>query len=201
VESKPNEVTVQYANNQVHEISNQLNGNFENIHKQHYLIMKTLVMISFLFFPFIAMQAQNVRNFQLRDLGNVQRSFDELKGERLTLIDFWASWCGPCLKSIPELNHIYETYKEKGVEIIGINCDGPRSISKVAPMVRSMKIQYPVLVDLNSDVKNELNLMAFPSLIIVDSAGKILWIHEGFVTGDTEVIKAEIDKHLNKTTP
>lgn len=163
--------------------------------------MKTLVMISFLFFPFIAMQAQNVRNFQLRDLGNVQRSFDELKGERLTLIDFWASWCGPCLKSIPELNHIYDTYKEQGVEIIGINCDGPRSISKVAPMVRSMKIQYPVLVDLNSDVKNELNLMAFPTLIIVDPAGKILWIHEGFVTGDAEVIKAEIDKHLNKTAP
>jgi predicted transcriptional regulator len=68
-------------------------------------------------------------------------------------------------------------------------------------MVRSMKIQYPVLVDLNSDVKNELNLMAFPTLIIVDPAGKILWIHEGFVTGDAEVIMAEIDKHLNNTTP
>jgi thiol-disulfide isomerase/thioredoxin len=181
---------------------NQQTGNIVSIHKkQTNLLMKTLVMITFLFFPFLPTHAQNVRNFQLRDLGNAQQSFDELKGERLTLIDFWASWCGPCLKSIPELNHIYETYKDQGVEIIGINCDGPRSISKVAPMVRSMKIQYPVLIDLNSDVKNELNLMAFPTLIIVDPDGKILWIHEGFVTGDTEVIKAEIDKHLKSSTP
>lgn len=163
--------------------------------------MKTLVMITLLFFPYTVTYAQNVRNFQLRDLGNVQRSFEELKGERLTLIDFWASWCGPCLKSIPELNSIYEIYKDQGVEIIGINCDGPRSISKVAPMVRSMKIQYPVLMDINSDVKNELNLMAFPTLIIVDPDGKILWVHEGFVTGDTEVIMAEINKHLKGTTP
>jgi len=163
--------------------------------------MKNLVMITLLFFPFMTTHAQNVLNFQLRDLDNTQQSFNELKGERLTLIDFWASWCGPCLKSIPELNSIYETYREQGVEIIGINCDGPRSISKVAPMVRSMKIQYPVLIDLNSDVKNELNLMAFPTLIIVDPDGKILWIHEGFVAGDTEVIIAEIEKHLKNSTP
>ena len=142
------------------------------------------------------LNAQNIRNFELKDLENNIRSFNELKGEKLTLIDFWATWCKPCKKSLPELNKIYELYKIKGVEVIGVNCDGPRSISKVFPFSKSLQIKYPMLVDINSELKNDLNLIAFPSLIIVNSKGKVIWIHEGFASGDTEVIIAEIEKNL-----
>jgi alkyl hydroperoxide reductase subunit AhpC len=89
-------------------------------------------------------------------------------------------------------------YKGKGVEIIGINCDGPRSISKVAPLSKSLQIQYPVLLDINSELKSELNILVFPTLIMVNSKGKIVWIHEGFVSGDTEIIISEIEKQLKE---
>jgi len=158
--------------------------------------MKILVVMACTLFTYYGLTAQNVSNFEYKDLENNTRSYNELKGEKLTLIDFWATWCKPCNKAIPELNKIYELYKNKGVEIIGINCDGPRSVSKVAPLSKSLQIQYPVLIDINSELKTELNILAFPTLIIVNSKGKIVWIHEGFVSGDTEIIISEIEKQL-----
>lgn len=140
--------------------------------------------------------SQKVRNFELKDIENKSRTYNELKGEKLTLIDFWATWCKPCTKAIPELNKIYELYRHKGVEIIGINVDGPRSVSKVAPVSKALQIKYPVLIDLNSSVKADLNVIVFPTLLIVNAEGKVVWVHEGFVAGDTELIIAEIDKLL-----
>lgn len=158
--------------------------------------MKTILMMACAIFSYTSLSAQNVKNFELKDLENNVKSFQELKGEKLTLIDFWATWCKPCNKAIPELNKIYDTFKSQGVEIIGINCDGPRSVSKVVPLSKALKIQYPILIDINSEIKTDLNILGLPTLIIVDDNDKIVWIHEGFVSGDAEVIIAEIEKLL-----
>jgi len=159
--------------------------------------MKKLIVTFIIAILVVGLHGQTVNNFRLKDITNTTRTFDELKGEKLTIIDFWASWCKPCNKAIPELNKIYQTYKDKGVNVLGINCDGPRSISKVAPLVNSLQIKYTVLLDINSEVMNYLNLSAFPTLILVDTKGKIVWIHEGFVEGDTKDIIAEIEKYLS----
>jgi thiol-disulfide isomerase/thioredoxin len=158
--------------------------------------MKTILIMACAIFSYISLSAQNVKNFELKDIENNTRNYIELKGEKLTLIDFWATWCKPCNKAIPELNIIYDLFKTKGVEIIGINCDGPRSVSKVAPFSKSLKIKYPVLIDINSEIKTELNIMAFPTLLIVDANDKVVWTHEGFVSGDTQIIIEEIEKLL-----
>jgi thiol-disulfide isomerase/thioredoxin len=146
----------------------------------------------------LQLQAQNLKNFNLKDTQNTNQTFEKLKGEKLTVIDFWATWCKPCLKAIPELNTIYNQYKDKGVSFIGINGDGPRSVAKVGPLSKSLQIKYPVLLDIDSTVKTQLNISAFPTLIIVDSKGKIVWIHEGFVTGDEKEIVAQIEKFSNE---
>lgn len=142
--------------------------------------------------------AQTLKNFHLKNLQNETRSYQDLKGETLTLLDFWATWCKPCTKAIPELNKIYDLYTNKGVQIIGINCDGPRSASKVVPISNALRIKYPVLIDINSEVMNELKLQTFPTLVIINAAGNIVWIHEGYSNGDAEIIKAEINKLLQK---
>lgn len=159
--------------------------------------MKILIIISVALSLSIGLlKAQTVTNFEFKNIENNTQSYNELKGEKLTLIDFWATWCKPCNKAIPELNKIYSLYKDKGVEIIGINCDGPRSVSKVGPLSKSLKIQYPVLIDINSELKTELNIIVLPTLVMVNTKGKIVWIHEGFVTGDEGIIIAEIEKQL-----
>lgn len=159
--------------------------------------MKFIYLV-FVFCFINQIQAQTVKNFNLKDTQNTNRSYEELKGEKLTVIDFWATWCKPCLKAIPELNTIFNQYKDKGVSFIGINCDGPRSVAKVGPMSKSLQIEYPVLLDIDSTVKTQLNLSAFPTLIIVNSKGKIVWLHEGFVSGDEKEIIAQIEKYSNE---
>jgi thiol-disulfide isomerase/thioredoxin len=144
------------------------------------------------------LQAQTVKNFNLKDTQNTSKTYEDLKGQKLTVIDFWATWCKPCLKAIPELNTIYHQYKDKGVSFISINNDGPRSVAKVGPMSQSLGIKYPVLLDIDSTVKTQLNLSAFPTVILVNTNGKIVWIHEGFVSGDEKEILAQIEKYSNE---
>ena len=119
------------------------------------------------------------------------------KKDKVTVISFWATWCKPCKKAIPELNKIYEKYKENGLEIIGISCDGPRSASKVAPLSKSLQIKYPVLLDINSELRTDLNVSAFPTLIFVNKNGEIVKTHEGFLSGDEKEIEDEVKLLLN----
>ena len=140
--------------------------------------------------------AQKLPDFYLNDLNHNPQSFEDVKGEKLTLFDFWATWCKPCRKAIPELNQIHDEYENRGVSIVGVNCDGPRSIAKVEPMVKSLKIQYPVLIDLNSELVNDMNIANFPTLIVVNAKGKVVYFHEGFALGDEVEIKAAIDELL-----
>ena len=147
----------------------------------------------------LSVNAQVVKNHTLRDVDNQTISLYDLKGESITILDFWTTWCKPCRKAIPELNKIYDQYKEKGVSMVGINCDGPRTVAQVPGVTRSLQIQYPVLMDINSDIPNSLNLSNFPTLIILDQKNKIKYFHEGFVPGDEEEIISAIDKLLKKS--
>ena len=97
-------------------------------------------------------QAGKIKDFKTKDLKNKTVTYSEVKGQKITVIDFWATWCKPCVRSIPKLVKIYEKFKDQGVQFIGINVDGNRNLPKVKPMVRSLKIKYPVLLDLNNQI-------------------------------------------------
>ncbi|XOV94936.1 MAG: TlpA family protein disulfide reductase [Bacteroidota bacterium] len=144
-----------------------------------------------------SVNAQKIRDFSFKDIHNNEQSYSKLKGEKITLIDFWTTWCKPCRKAMPELNHIYNSFKDQGVSIIGINCDGPRSIAKVAPLSASLQIEYPVLLDIDTELFNYLNLSGYPTLVLVDGSNKVRYIHEGFVTGDEQEIIEQIEKYLS----
>jgi len=141
-------------------------------------------------------KAQKVSNYTLSDIDNNQVSLNELKGEHLTILDFWTTWCKPCKKSIPQLISIYDDYKDLGVQVIGVNCDGPRSVAKVPGVSRSMEINYPVLIDINSDIANSLNIGSFPTLVILDKEQRIKYYHDGFIPGDEEEIREVLNKLL-----
>lgn len=159
--------------------------------------MRVLSLIIGILLLGVNTNAQQLPEFSIKDINNNLQTFNDLKGEKLTLFDFWATWCKPCRKAIPELNKIYKAFQDKGVEIVGVNCDGPRSTAKVGPMARSLNIRYPVLLDINSDLMNELNLANFPTLIAVNSKGKIVYVHEGFAIGDEVEIIDAIEKHID----
>lgn len=140
----------------------------------------------------IVANTQTVNDFSLENTDNDLVSLEELQGEKLTIIDFWATWCKPCTKAMPKLNDIYNDYKEQGVSVIGISCDGPRTIGKVDVVAQSMSIDYDILKDIDCEVMGENNFQAFPTLIILDENHKIVYVHEGFTSGDEKVIEEEI---------
>ena len=162
--------------------------------------LKSLLLIATITLVCFETSAQRIRNFSYNDVNNNTQSYEDLKGEKLTVIDFWTTWCKPCRKAMPELNKIFNSFKNEGVAVIGINCDGPRSIAKVEPMSASLQIEYPVLLDIDSELFNYLNLSGFPTLILVDASDKVRYIHEGFVTGDEEEIVEQIKKLLSKAS-
>ncbi len=141
--------------------------------------------------------SQQVDDFSLESVDNELLSLDEIKGEHLTVIDFWATWCKPCTKAMPKLNDLYTKYQDQGVSMIGISCDGPRSISKVGLVSSSLGIDYHILKDIDCDVMKTYQFQAFPTLIILDENNEIVWVHEGFLAGDEDIIDEAISSRLN----
>ena len=141
---------------------------------------------------------QKISDFRLEDLNNQMQAYSKLKGEKLTIIDFWATWCKPCIQAIPKLNKIYTTYKDRGIEIIGINADGPRNTAKIKPFTKRYKMEYPVLLDPNSKIARMLNVAAYPTLYILNSENEIVYTHTGFRIGDEKIVEEEIIKLLNE---
>ncbi len=157
--------------------------------------MKELIVLSILLFSAISLN-NTVRDFSLPNVENQMQSYNDLKGERLTIIDFWATWCKPCVHAIPKLNDLYKEYDSENVQFIGINVDGPRNLSKVRPFVQALGVEYPVLLDTDQEVMLRLNVSALPTLLIANNKNEIVYIHEGYQLGDEKLIHEEIEKLL-----
>jgi cytochrome c biogenesis protein CcmG/thiol:disulfide interchange protein DsbE len=159
--------------------------------------MKSILIIISVFYSSISAFSQ-LPEIEVRDLDQNWISLSDLNGEELTVIDFWATWCKPCVTAIPKLNSLYTEFSKQGIEFVGINVDGPRNHSKVKPFVNTLNINYPIVLDPDQDLVNEYNVTAFPTLIIVNSKGEELFVHEGFNPGDEKLIRDELIKLLEK---
>ena len=159
---------------------------------------RSLSLILLLLFISMAESGQIIQEFRLKDIGNQWRKYSELKGDQLTIIDFWATWCSPCIKALPKLNEIYKKYQDKGVQFIGLNIDSPKNNAKIKPFVKVHKISYPVLKDPNSQLASRLNITNIPTLLIINSENEIVHRHQGYHSGDDKIIEAEIKKLLGE---
>lgn len=109
-------------------------------------------------------------DFTLKTLDGQEMTLSKLRG-KVVLLDFWATWCGPCRESIPHLIQLYKTYQEKGLEVIGMNMDRG-DIDTVRHFVKSMDIPYPILVT-TEDVVRNYGVTGLPTTIFIDKTGKI----------------------------
>ena len=159
--------------------------------------MKTQSLLILLLCSVFFSNAQ-ISDFQVESLDKERLSVADLKGEELTIVDFWASWCKPCVSAIPKINSIYAEFLDKGVTVVGINVDGPRNQAKVRPMVKSLGVKYPILLDPDQELVSEYNVTVFPTLIVLNKKGKQVFVHEGFNPGDEKLIKEELVSLLMK---
>ncbi len=146
---------------------------------------------------FANVQSQNFLNTTFKNLEGNYVTLDEEKGEKLTILDFWATWCKPCVKSIPEMVKLNDEFKDQGVKFFGINEDSPRNINKVRPFAHSKGIDYEVILDSDQEIMTELVVSVLPTMIILDENGKVVYSHQGYNTGDELIIKQKIEELLS----
>jgi cytochrome c-type biogenesis protein len=114
-------------------------------------------------------------NFTWTDANGVQQSFAELSKGKPVLINFWATWCGPCVKEIPDLVELNEEFTAKGGLIIGISADrDDDALTLVSDFAKEKNMTYPIVID-NGDLEEAFGgLRGYPTTFYVDKNGKIV---------------------------
>jgi cytochrome c biogenesis protein CcmG/thiol:disulfide interchange protein DsbE len=161
-----------------------------------------LILFCLLFiFPLLAQPQEKktlAPNFVAKDLDSKKVELKEVLANGPVLVSFWATSCKPCIKELSELQKVYKKYKEKGFEILAIDGDGPRSISKVKPMVKGLKWEFPVLWDESKDISRKFHVLGIPHTVLIDKSGEIRYTHTTYRPGDEEVIKKKIEELLDE---
>jgi len=109
-------------------------------------------------------------------------------------VDFWASWCAPCLTSLPLYNELYHKYKDQGLEIVAINVDNP--IEDGLDFLLDNPLDFLIPADPEGDSAELFGVIGMPSSYLISPAGEVTLVHMGFRSGDIEIIEEEIQKVL-----
>ncbi|TPW10405.1 MAG: Thiol-disulfide isomerase-like protein, partial [bacterium] len=102
--------------------------------------------------------------------------------------------CKPCLKELPELQRLQESFAGRGFTVLSINGDSPADVAKVAPFVRARKLTFPVLTDLDGNLRRRFQANAFPTSMLLDPIGRVAWTSQGYRPGDEVEMAKEIEK-------
>ncbi|HEX5792442.1 MAG TPA: TlpA disulfide reductase family protein [Rheinheimera sp.] len=125
--------------------------------------------------------------------GSPLQSVDQLHG-KVVLVDFWASWCGPCRKSFPWLNRMQQQYSADGLLVLAVNEDSERS--EAMRFLQQQPAQFAVLYDEAGALAQQYQLMGMPSSFLIDKKGQIRYRHIGFKQADIAGYEAKIRQLL-----
>jgi peroxiredoxin len=132
-------------------------------------------------------------DFTLKNLDGSNLRLEEYRGQ-VVLINFWASWCGPCRQEMPLLDRLHHRYEDTGFAVLGVNVEGEAEPAQ--EVVDKTNVTFPVLIDAEQKVSEMYSLEAMPSTVVVDRDGVVRYIHRGYKPGDEakyiEVVKALI---------
>ncbi len=132
-------------------------------------------------------------DFQLPNLKGQVISLSGLRGKPV-LLNFWASWCGPCVFEMPFLQEIHEEWSDKGLVLLAV--DIGESSSQVEEFIQSQGLTLPVLLDTKEEVARKYNIRGIPTTFFIDKDGIIQGVQIGAFRS-----KAQIEESLNKISP
>lgn len=144
--------------------------------------LRTLLVAAFLSAPALAVApAGPAPKFQLASMAGKPVSLDQYKGQ-VVMLNFWASWCGPCRAEMPILEKLHAKYKPMGFTMIGVNVE-PDS-AEAAKWLKATPVTFPILFDTKSEVSKLYSVQSMPSTVIIDRKGNLRWLHRGYKPGD-----------------
>ena len=135
---------------------------------------------------------QHLPKMKLKDLNNKRQELNQYYSDGPILLNFWNLACEPCKKEMKELDKIHVKYSDKGFEVVSINIDNTRSMSKVKSYVNSQKYSFTVLSDPRAELFRKMGAKVMPFVLIADSTGEIINRHVGYNPGDEKELEKEI---------
>ncbi|NOT37512.1 MAG: TlpA family protein disulfide reductase [Saprospiraceae bacterium] len=138
-------------------------------------------------FPQISLKTIQGQNYSL------EKTFAKNK---LTIVDFWATWCGPCKKELDAIKSHYKEWKGKGVELVAVTIDDAQALNKVMPMVQQKQWEYTIVSDVNKQSLANLGFSSIPQTYIVNQKGEIVYTHPGYTPGDEKELAKKISELL-----
>jgi len=160
--------------------------------------MKKTIITAALFVAGIAFagvgKGQRAPEFSLPSLSGSTMALSSMRG-KVVFIDFWAQWCEPCKKELPQLDKLAKEYAGKGVVVVAVNIDKQRDNAE--RMVKQLGVSLPVLLDPAGSVAGSYDPPKMPSSFVVDKKGIIRYVNEGFDgPKDVDRFKQELDELL-----
>jgi len=119
--------------------------------------------------------------FTLASRAGQDVSLAQYKGQ-VVMINFWASWCGPCRQEMPLLESIYKKYNKMGFTMIGVNVEPDSNAAN--EWLKATPVSFPILYDRDSKVSKLYDVAGMPSTVIIDRSGKLRVLHRGYKPGD-----------------
>jgi len=134
-------------------------------------------------------------DFSLKSDSGENLRLSELRGE-VVLINFWASWCGPCRQEMPVLSELHDKYKSMGFTVLGVNVE--ENSDEARKLLKDMPVSFPVLFDNDSSVSKQYDVAAMPSTVLVDRNGNMRYLHKGYKLGLEETYVQQVRSLLRE---
>jgi peroxiredoxin len=126
---------------------------------------------------------QPAPDFTLKSLDGPNLRLEEYRGQ-VVLLNFWASWCGPCRQEMPVLDRLHQRYADTGFAVLGVNVEGEEGPAR--DLLAKVPVTFPVLIDEGQRVSELYDLQAMPSTVVIDRDGVVRFVHRGYRPGDEE---------------
>jgi len=126
------------------------------------------------------MEGQPAPDFALKSSTGENLRLSEYRGD-VVMINFWATWCGPCRQEMPLLDALYARYQRVGFNLLGVNIDDDSR--RAMQMIEELGVSFPVLFDARKEVSELYEVNAMPVTVIVDREGNVRYVHHGYKPG------------------
>jgi len=134
-------------------------------------------------------------DFALKSTSGDNLRLSEHRGD-VVMVNFWATWCGPCRQEMPLLDELYSRYQRVGFSLLGVNIDD--NSSKAMNMISELGVSFPVLFDNRKEVSKLYNVDAMPVTVIIDREGTVRYVHQGYKPGYEEMYLDQIRSLLRE---
>jgi peroxiredoxin len=139
--------------------------------------------------------------FTLPNLDGEDVTLSELLEDGPVIVDFWATWCKPCIKAFPDLQEIFDKYRGCGLKVLAISIDGPKSMSRVGSLIKSKGNTFEVLLDPSQKVARKFHVTSVPRTVLVDTDGNVAYAVTGYRPTNHKELDAEVAKLLPGECP